>query len=166
MDTIAIRVDTLRRVVLGAVLVVGLALLLFFAWQQRGLIAGVFAPGLEGEIDRSTYQAVFFTGGQVYFGRLSSLGGGSYLLSDVFYLPPDLPGASPRPQVGALIRRLTEFHRPKDGMAIPASSILFFENLSAESEIVQAIARFKSGTPQQGTPATPAPTPPRPSPTR
>lgn len=153
--SITVSTRTLARAAAFIVLAAAIVFLVALAWQERGRLG--LGGDLASQADGSTYQAVFLVGGQAYFGKLSSAGGGNYLMTDVYYIPPDLPGASPRP-AGTLIRRTTEVHRPRDGMVIPAGSILFMENLSAESEIVQAINRFKSGASQPVPAATSAPT--------
>jgi len=126
------------------------------------------------EVDRNAYQAVFLTGGQVYFGKLSGRGDDIYLLSDVYYLSEPREG-NPK---GQLLKRGTELHGPRDPMIIPARQVLLIENLRDDSDVVQAIKKHKAGEPlapaasplPTGT-AGPSPTAPplatpRPTPTR
>ncbi len=164
---ITIQVSALRRILLGVLVLVALLALFSFAWSQRDRVGGIFLRGLAAQADPNTYQAVALTGGQVYFGKLSSGGSDVLLLTDIYYLsgPTD---ANPR---GQLIKRGSEVHGPEEPMIIPASQVLFIENLRPESEVVQAIGRFRAGEvappipPQPVVAPTPTPTP-RPSPTR
>lgn len=171
--SIVIPTAAFRRalVALLALLVVGL--IVFLVAQFRDKLPGL-AGGVDAEIDRNAYQAVFLdTGQQVYFGHLTQRGG-YFLLNDVFYLTTSNPAdGAPR---GQLVKRGDELHGPKDPMLIPASQVLFIENMKDDSDVVQAIKRFKSGAPQLSPPPpglTATPIPPaqpsgsaRPSPTR
>src|SRR5688500_17787624 len=44
----------------------------------------VFRTSMASTIDGSRYQAVFFTNGQVYFGKLENLNGSYFKLTDIF----------------------------------------------------------------------------------
>ncbi len=171
---VSIPVSVLRRILVGALVLVVAYALLAFAWSQRDRMGGLFVRGPAAHIDQSTYQAVFLTGGQVYFGKASPSGDEVLLLSDVYYLT----GQTQSNPVGQLIKRGSELHAPQEPMIIPSRQVLFIENLRPESEVVKAIARFRAGevappaSPEPPVPVTspspsPSPTPaPRPSPTR
>jgi len=118
------------------------------------------AGGIPAQIDASRFQAVFLSGGQVFFGRLRAERD-VLLLSDVFYLTSTPSGAE---DPGTLVKRGNEIFGPTEPMIIAREQVLFVENLRQDSQVVQAIERFKGGE----TPATPRPTTPapRPSPTR
>lgn len=135
-------------------------------WQVRDRtdVGGIFARGAGSEIDRSTYQAVFLNGGQVYFGKLAVRGDEYFTLVDVYYLSPTTTGEAEN--AGQLIKRGTELHGPREPMILPARQILFIENLRDDSGVVEAIKRFRSGqqTPAPIRTATPTTTA-RPSPT-
>ena len=60
-------------IVVGIVLVAGA---IFWWMGQQSNVAGL--------IDKSKYQAVFFTNGQVYFGKLSKVNNEYYKLSDIY----------------------------------------------------------------------------------
>ena len=166
---ITISLPSLRRLRIGLVALVLMAVLVTAAWQFRDRVdfGGIFARGAGDQIDRSTYQAVFLAGGQVYFGLLQTRGDTYFLLRDVYYLSGDAPPGAQSP--GQLIKRGRELHGPQDVMVIPAQSVLFFENLRGDGEVMVAIQRFKSGQlpPSTAAPLTPVPSAsPRPSPTR
>lgn len=140
---ITIPLGLVRRIVLVGVVILGAAVVAGVVWQQRDALVGSFARGLPPEIDRSAYQAVFLSGGQVFFGRLSGRGDEVYVLSDVYYLSDPREG-NPR---GQLVKRGSELHGPRDPMIIPADQVLLIENLRDDSEVVQAIKRNKAGEP-------------------
>jgi len=172
-SAIVLPVSALRRALVVFIVVLALGGVLLLAWQQRESFGGgILAPGVRDQIDPNAYQAVFLTGGQVYFGRLTARGDDHYLLSDVFYLSAgDAQQAADPQRPGQLIKRGAELHGPREPMIILARSVLFIENLREDAQVGQAIRRFKAGeiptatpTPPR-TPASPAATP-RPSPTR
>lgn len=163
-DTIAISARTLRRLILGVVVTVIVIALLAVLWQQRDRFTTVFDRGLAAQIDAARFQSVVLTGGQVFFGRLTAKGD-VFLLTDVFYLTPPAEGAS---EPGTLVKRGGELHGPTEPLVIPEEQVVFMENLRDDSQVVQAIQRFRSG--ETAPPASPRPaTPtvrPSPSPTR
>jgi hypothetical protein len=114
------------------------------------VLAGVFGrqliqrpSGVGDLIDRNAYQAVFLTGGQVFFGHATA-GEDSIALTDVFYLAPSNDASQPQ-QLGSLIKRGSELHGPREPMIIEVRQVLFVENLRDDSQVVAAIKRFKSG---------------------
>lgn len=159
-DGVVITRSALQRVLLVAV-VGGVLVLLAVTFQQRDGLSGLIrSPGDPAtHVDQSTYQAVFLTGGQVYFGKLVPRGE-VYLMSDVYYLSTPTE-AQP---AGQLIKRGNEVHGPREPMVILASQVLLIENQRPDSEVMQAIARFKSGERPSATPP-PLGQSPRPSPT-
>jgi hypothetical protein len=94
-------------------------------------------PGL----GRATYQAVFLTNGQTYFGRYYDRIGAYAKIEEVYYLQQVAnadPNASPDTR---LIRRGQELHAPSARMLIPKSAILFVEDLTDASPIAQFMQR-------------------------
>jgi hypothetical protein len=149
-DTIAIPLGTIRRLIVVAA---GIAVLLIVLWGALFLRDRLFA-GEDRRVDHNTYQAVFLTSSQVYFGKLT-IDGDDYLLRDVFYLNSPADSSSR----GQLVKRGNELHGPVEPMVIPARSILFFENMRDDSEVLAAIRLFKSGqAPAATLPPTTAPT--------
>lgn len=152
---IVISTGAIRRTVGVLVLLAMLALFVYFGRPYA-------RNGLADQVDKNAYQAVFLTGGQVFFGR-ASVDDIAVSLSDVFYLSPSSDAAQPQ-QLGSLIKRGSELHGPREPMLIERRQVLFVENLRDDSQVVQAIKRFKSGeqpvTPAATTaPPTQAPTP-------
>jgi len=105
-------------------------------------------------IDGSKFQAVFFTNGQVYFGKLQTLNGNYMKLTNIFYLQAQTAAAtdaSKNPQQTAaqatsdvkLIKLGSEVHGPNDEMVISTSQILFFENLKNDGKVAQSITTYQ-----------------------
>lgn len=100
---------------------------------------------------RGSWQAVFLTNNQVYFGHLSLASGRSVKLTDVHYLqvrpgqPPPQPvqeGQQAQPQIN-VVRLGGELHGPEQEMFISRDNILFWENLRGDSRVVDAIKQLK-----------------------
>ncbi len=95
-----------------------------------------------------TYQAVFLTNGQAYFGKLSTKGKW-LLLTDIYYLQatdslqqsstPTTPPANIQ-----LVKLGSELHGPEDAMYIEHDKVLFWENLKPDSKAIEAINKYKN----------------------
>ena len=141
-NAIVIPIVAVRRIVVGLLILIVVLTVLIVARQNlwRVGLGDLIEPGLVSKVDRSTYQAVFLTGGQVFFGKADALGDGYLALSDVFYL------SSPsEQQASQLIKRGNELHGPTEPMIIPVSQVLFLENLRPNSDVVTAIGKFHAG---------------------
>jgi hypothetical protein len=166
-DAITIPIIPLLRAFIALVVLAIVATIGSVVWAHRDQLVG--RATVERYVDTSAYQAVFLSGQQVYFGHLR-VDGDLYLLSDIYYLStPDSSGAGG----GQLLKRGAEVHGPKEPMIIPASQVLFVENIRDDSPVVVAIHANKSGQGATAPPAPTAPAPtaspsvtPRPSPTR
>jgi hypothetical protein len=127
-------------------------------------IAGIIILGLAGwlgfsvyqnantGIDSSKYQAVFFTNGQVYFGKLQSFNGDYLKLNDIYYLQTDADETtdSQNPQQTTanqgevqLIKLGNEIHGPEDEMIISKDQVLFYENLRPDGNVSQSIQQAR-----------------------
>jgi hypothetical protein len=104
-------------------------------------------------IDESKYQAIFFTNGQVYFGKLHAFNSGYMTLTDVFYLQSQQSsnGSSSNPQTTSadqnnvqLIKLGGEIHGPEDEMIVSKAQMLFYENLKPDGKVSQSIDKFKA----------------------
>lgn len=110
------------------------------------------ATGATG-INSGKYQAVFFTNGQVYFGKLESFSAEAMKLTDIFYLQTEnASDASENPQSTAskdensnvqLIKLGDEIHGPEDEMILSKEQVLFYENLKSDSKVAESIAKYK-----------------------
>jgi hypothetical protein len=103
-------------------------------------------------IDGSKYQAVFFTNGQVYFGKLSELNDDYMRLEGVYYLQnKEQASDETSPQSASsqdasdveLIKLGNEIHGPEDEMLVAKDQILFFENLKPAGTVSKTITEFQ-----------------------
>ena len=91
-------------------------------------------------IDTDTYQAVFLSNNQIYFGHLINIDSQYPVLADVYYVRLEGSDATS----GRLVRLGEgEPHGPKNEMIINRDHILFWENLNTDSKIVQTILNLK-----------------------
>lgn len=129
-----------------SIVVVALVLLVGWFVMLRGIGIG------GGVIDSNKYQAVFFTNGQVYFGKLATMSDGYMKLSDVFYLQnktaaatsENLQDSTTKASDVELIKLGNEVHGPEDAMIISRDQILFFENLKKDGTVTKSIDKYKS----------------------
>lgn len=92
-------------------------------------------------VGRGSYQAIFMTNGQTYFGRYYDRLGAYAKIEDVYYLqqtPAADPNAAPDTKI---VRRGNELHGPGSRMLVPKSAIQFVEDLSDGSPIAQFMAQ-------------------------
>jgi uncharacterized membrane protein YtjA (UPF0391 family) len=100
-------------------------------------------------IDTNKYQAVFFTNGQVYFGKLQTLNGNYLKLTNIFYLQTATASTNPQQTNTStnanvqLIKLGSEVHGPEDEMIISKDQVLFFENLKSDGKVTQSINSYK-----------------------
>ena len=110
------------------------------------------AAGTGMGIDSSKYQAVFFTNGQVYFGKLQAFSDQYLKLTDVFYLQTqqteqdakNLQKTSTDQNNVQLTKLGAEIHGPQDEMIISKDQVLFYENLKSDGKVVTSINKFKN----------------------
>ncbi|MEO8691322.1 MAG: hypothetical protein ABI397_00890 [Candidatus Saccharimonas sp.] len=102
-------------------------------------------------IDTSKYQAVFFTNGQTFFGKLKPYNSKYMMLTDIFYLQPQDGTASSSqasPQTSTdkanfqLIKYGNEIYGPEDEMMISRDQMLFYENLQPSGKVATSIDQF------------------------
>ena len=135
----------LKPLAIGAII---LAILLagWLVWSN--------SRGFGSTIDSSKYQAVFFSNGQVYFGKLKMNSPDSLVLTKVYYLkspsgeegtnnPQDSPSNSESGNV-QLIKLGNEIHGPEDAMEISRDQVLFFENLKSDSQVSKLMKDYKA----------------------
>lgn len=112
----------------------------------------IYRSSTAASIDSSRYQAVFFTNGQVYFGKLKSVNSGYMRLTDIYYLQAQsTENQSENPQETSskssdvqLIKLGNEVHGPEDEMIISKDQILFFENLKKDGKVTDSISKYQS----------------------
>lgn len=113
----------------------------------------VFGPPINREakfVDTSKYQAVFVNvngtnGGQVYFGKITSLTPQYIRLAKVFYIQNQSgdQGASNY----NLVKLGCELHGPTDEMIINRNEVFFWENLKDDGQVAQKAAEYYKQNP-------------------
>ncbi|MBI3588893.1 MAG: hypothetical protein HY093_00555 [Candidatus Liptonbacteria bacterium] len=93
-------------------------------------------------VGNSKWQALFLSNNQVYFGHIDRMGE-TIALSKIFYLRVNqqLQQGTPPTPTFDLVKLGTELHGPADRMYIPRSSVLFWEDMRADSQVVQGIEK-------------------------
>lgn len=93
-------------------------------------------------IDSSTYQVVYLTSGQAYFGKLQNTGGeylelkNPYVVQDV-QQPTD--GKPAQQNQTTLVKVRDQVYGPDDSMALRSENVLFWQNLRSDSKVSEAI---------------------------
>lgn len=105
-------------------------------------------------LDSDTYQAVFLTNNQVYFGKLKNLNSEYAVLENIYYLRASTQlqqGADSNTQQPAinLVKFGNELHGPEDNMFIAKDKIIFWENLRQDSAVIVLINRQQEENQQQ-----------------
>ncbi|MDO8496043.1 MAG: hypothetical protein Q7S43_01155 [bacterium] len=90
--------------------------------------------------DPNLYQAIFLSNDQIYFGHLKSKSRESeyLILTDVYYVKIADDSTGQLIKLGQI-----EPHKPMNEMIINREHILFWENLSPDSPVVQTIQGYK-----------------------
>lgn len=107
----------------------------------------VFGHGAQDEgsfVNTGEYQAVFVnvdgsSGGQAYFGKITSISSSYITMTNVFYLQP---GSS---QNQFTLNNLScALYNPEDSMVINRAQVDFWENLASKSQVTQDINKWYS----------------------
>jgi hypothetical protein len=125
---------TVSLIILFALIIAVIVLVVLY-------LTGAFGP----RPNKDTWQAVFLTNGQVYFGKLESVSRNYAVLTDIYYLQvsrslqqPGGENSEEQPNLN-LIKLGDELHGPEDAMYIERKNIMFWENLKSSSDVVRAI---------------------------
>lgn len=136
-----------KKIIIAVLVALALALAVAGAWFLSS------KTGVSGTIDSSRYQAVFFTNGQVYFGKLKPLNGDYMRLTDIYYLQAkSTEGNESNPQEASaqdasnvqLVKLGSEIHGPDDEMVVNKDQVLFFENLKKDSNVSTTISSYQA----------------------
>jgi hypothetical protein len=128
-----------------------LVLALALVWMV-GVSYGVLPSTTFPATSSGTYQAVFLTNGQVYFGKLREANREYLVLEDIYYLQVSqrLQPAEGEPGTDITLVKLgNELHGPEDIMYVPKGQVIFWENMKADSAVVQVINQLKEQQAQQ-----------------
>ncbi len=126
-------------------LLVVVALVVAVVWFVVGR-----STALGNVIDGNKYQAVFFTNGQAYFGKLSPVNNEYMRLKNVYYIQdktktPQSSESESSSSNAELIRLgSVEIHGPENEMIIAKDQILFFENLKSDGKVSQVITDYET----------------------
>lgn len=113
---------------------------LAFAWGYLTFLHPLIFPP-------KTFQAVFLTNNQVYFGHIVKVTRQNIYLTDIYYL--QIKGSiqpkekNKEPKL-SLVKLGNEIHGPQDLMIINRDQVVFIENLKDDSKVVKAIKEFES----------------------
>ncbi|MFZ5365022.1 MAG: hypothetical protein ACOZBH_02375 [Patescibacteria group bacterium] len=104
-------------------------------------------------INKSDYQAIFLSNGQVYFGKVTNKNAGYVVMKDIYYLQLKQPLQEQTEQQQnspdlILIKLGNELHGPMDRMEINRNHVLFIEDLKDDSKVVTAIMEYKASEQQ------------------
>jgi hypothetical protein len=116
--------------ILGAAAIVCAAALSLLAWHNS---RGHSLPELS-----TPYHAVALTNGQVFFGRIETLGTDFTVLRDVFYIQ-ERQNPATKQVASVLIKRGGEWHSP-DRMIINREHVLLIEPVKPDSQVAKLIA--------------------------
>ena len=90
-------------------------------------------------IDSNTYQAIFLTNDQIYFGHIKDINDDYLILSDVYYVRiNEETGEKILVKLGMI-----EPHGPEGSMVINKDQVLFWENLKPDSQVIKTIANIQ-----------------------
>jgi hypothetical protein len=153
-------------VMLGALAILLVALVVYIVIYKSD-------SAVISKVKPAQYQAVFLNSsdGQVYFGKLRDVNKDYYSLSDIYYVrvqtvQPDKNTTQTQQSI-SLAKLGNEIHGPEDVMYINKDTVMFWENLKEDGQVVKAIREYQ----KNGAKVTPTPTPtpsatPTPTPTR
>ena len=109
------------------------------------LVAALVAWALDytfaQKIDKSSYQVVYLTNGQAYFGKLQNTGG-EYLVMKDPYTAQSVVAKQGETQTGAtttLLKVSQQVYGPQDSIAIKSDQVSFWQNLRSDSKVAAAI---------------------------
>ena len=135
--------------ILVLVVIVGVLGVIGLSFKVYDLARGLDERNSAKEIDHSTYQAVFLTNDQIYFGVLKNIDSLYPVLTDVYYVQlsgtsgeGSGQGSTPSGKIVPLGK--SEPHGPTSKMIINRDHILFIENLRPDSSVLRIIQGLKS----------------------
>lgn len=132
--------------------VIGVAIVLLAIGFGAKYLWSQMKSGSTASLNSSSYYALFLSNDQVYFGHLSDVTDQYVSLKDIYYLQLAQPLQSTdardttalldnSKQQLTLIKLGKELHGPKDAMSINRDSVLFYEELKDDSQVVQTIKK-------------------------
>lgn len=126
----------IAAVIVAIVVIVGGG---FAAWVLNG---GASAGSV---IDSGKYQALTLVDGEQYFGKLQSLNGDYFKLTDVYYVQASQTSSTSSTADNSADKKLVklgdELHGPEDMMVISKDQVLYYENLKPDSKVSKLISQ-------------------------
>lgn len=123
-----------------AAIAAAIVVLAVVGWWHLGAQGGVKQPAGD------RYQAVFLDNGQVFFGKLKNVDGTYLVLENAYYTKKaDVPEGATEEQKAAIENNVSlakvgsEVYGPETSMSIRAEQVLFWQNLTADSKVSNAI---------------------------
>lgn len=87
------------------------------------------------------YIAIYLTNGKVYFGKIEQLDSEEPVMSDVFFLNATKVADALEAEF-QLVRLADQFQAPVDRLTLTRDHVLYWEELSDDSKVVQAIVKY------------------------
>ncbi len=128
-------------------------LLISCALLVTGIIASIALSkpkNASSYINSKQYQAVFLNGGQVYFGKITSMNSHYLTLGDIYYLRVNQavqPNSTTSSNDVSLVKLGCELHGPQDQMIINSDQVVFWENLKSDGQVAKAVADYQKQNP-------------------
>ena len=118
-----------------------LALIILLSAAKLWLITQQF----ENSMDETTYQVVFLDNSESYFGQMQNIGFKYFKLSDVYYIKKSNAESESQPDSQYKIIKLgdEELYQPQAEMFINKNHIIHWENLQADSQVLEYILNQK-----------------------
>lgn len=141
-----------NKTILYILYAVVIVLLVYVAYVTRGF--GIWKEKDTEGFSTGSYQAVFLSNGQVYFGKLTDTNSKYAKLTDIYYLqvqkiqPADTSTTDTQNKL-TLIKLGNELHAPVDEMKINTDQVLFIEDLKEEGKVMQAMKRYSEQGPDK-----------------
>ena len=121
---------SIQRVGITALAVIAIALIVGLGITVIRDHTSSSSDAVASSIDSSTYQAVFLTNGEIYFGKLSASGGDFDVLTHVYRLTAQAASQKGKPLQRTLVKMTSDVHQPRDGLVVNRRQILYVENLN------------------------------------
>ena len=97
------------------------------------------------QVDPLSYQVVFLTNNQQYFGKLHNVESAEPYLTDIYYIQSQNTAQSPAEQAAfQLVKMGKEIHGPQDKLFLNWDNVLFWQNIQADSRVMKVISEMKA----------------------
>ena len=125
----------------GTILVISVVALLYMGGNKENKL-----------VDKSNFQAVFLTNGQVYFGNVVSANSKFIDIKNIYYLSVANQQVQPKDSqqnTSILLQKLgCELHGPTDEMVINRDQVTFWENLRTDGQVSKKIDEWVKQNPE------------------